>query len=76
MDLGLLKKAKWVDAIVVGQNGKMLRFRPFVVGFEDKVYELSYASGMPIDTLIEVTCASPNGKMLQFQGFPKIKSKL
>ncbi len=69
----LLRKAKWVDGIVVGQNGKMLQFKPFVVGFEEKVFEISYSSGMPIDTVIQVMCLSPNGKILQFQGSPKKK---
>ena len=69
----VLRKAKWVDGIVVGQNGKMLQFKPFVVGFQDKIYEISYASGMPNDTIIQVMCLCPNGKMLQFQGSPKKK---
>lgn len=73
-DPSILKKAKWVDAIVVGQNGRMLQFKPFITGFEDKVFEISYSSGMPLDTIIQVTCMSHNGKLLQFQGYPKEKT--
>jgi CRISPR/Cas system CSM-associated protein Csm5 (group 7 of RAMP superfamily) len=73
VDVISLKKAKWVDCVVTGQNGKMLQFKPFVTGFENRVYELSYASGMEVGTIIQATCLSPNGKMLQFQGSPKKK---
>ncbi|MBK8818383.1 MAG: hypothetical protein IPN49_04570 [Saprospiraceae bacterium] len=73
VEISILKKAKWVDAVVVGQNGKMLKFKPFISGFEEKVFEISYSAGMPLDTVIQVMCMSPNGKMLQFQGSPKVK---
>lgn len=73
IEINQLKKAKWVDGIVVGQNGKMLQFRPFITGFDDKIFEISYSAGMPLDTIIQVMCMSPNVKMLQFQGAPKVK---
>lgn len=69
-----LKKPKWVDAKVVGQNGRMLLFKPFIIGFEDKIFEIGYAAGMPENTIIQVTCSSQNAKTLQFQGSPRIKS--
>ena len=74
MDVSQLKKAKFVDGIVTGQNGVKLQFKPYVLGFEDNIFEITYAAGMPLDTIIQIMCASPNGKFLQFQGAPVKKS--
>ena len=74
MDITLLKKAKWVDGIVTGQNGAMLVFKPYVTGHEDLSYEIRYNVGMPINTVIQVMCSSPNGKILQLQGAPRVKT--
>ena len=72
-DIKDLKKKKLVDAYVTGQNGKMLLFKPLIKGYENQVFSIGYASGMPLNTLIQVECSSPNGKTLQFQGYPKEK---
>ncbi|MBK7522799.1 MAG: hypothetical protein IPI53_01105 [Saprospiraceae bacterium] len=71
VEISILKKAKWVDAVVVGQNGKMLKFKPFISGFEEKVFEISYSAGMPLDTVIQVMCMSPNGKCYNSKGLRK-----
>ena len=74
VEISMLKKAKWVDGIVVGQDGKRLLFKPFISGFENTVQWVTYSSGMPNDTIIQIMCSSPNGKILQFSGSPKIKA--
>ena len=74
MEISQLKKAKWVDGVVTGQDGKKMLFKAFISGFEDKIQEVTYASGMPIGTIIQVMCSSPNGKILQFSGAPKLKN--
>lgn len=68
-----LKKAKFVDGIVVGQDGVYLLFYPYIRGFENIIQKIRYPAGMPNDSIIQVMCSSPNGKMLQFQGAPKKK---
>ena len=68
-----LKKAKWVDGLVVGQNGLSVKFKPYITWFEEKIFEIRYPAGLPNDTIIQVMCLSPNGKTLQFQGSPKQK---
>jgi CRISPR/Cas system CSM-associated protein Csm5 (group 7 of RAMP superfamily) len=71
-DPSALKKAKFVDAIVVGQKGKMVQFKPYVIGFEDKVFEIGYAAGFEVDTIIQVLCSS-NGKTIVPTGSPNVK---
>jgi len=68
-----LKKAKYIDAIVCGQEGKMLLFHPYVQGFETQICKIGYSSGMPDGTVIQVKCFSNNGKTLQFQESPIVK---
>ncbi|HOY12964.1 MAG TPA: hypothetical protein PLY70_07475 [Saprospiraceae bacterium] len=72
-DYVTLTKAQSVDAVVVGQNGLMLKFMPFVTGFDDQVFEIRYPAGMPNDTIIMVTCQSTKSKSLIFSGSPKLK---
>ncbi len=72
-EVSLLKKAKYVDGIVRGQNGKNIIFTPFVVGFENQTFEIRYPSGIPKDTVIQVMCQK-SGKTIQFQGAPKVKT--
>jgi len=67
----LLKKAKKIDAIVTGQNGTRLLFKPYVTGFEDKEYDVSYPAGMEIGTIITISAQLiANGKILQITGGP------
>ena len=70
----LLKRAKPVDAKVVGQKGNMVVFTPFVEGFEEKQFEIRYPAGFEVGTIIVVTMqAIRKGKDLQVQGYPKLK---
>lgn len=67
----LLKKAKKIDAIVTGQSGTRLLFKPFVTGFENKEYDVSYPAGMEIGTIITISAQLiANGKILQITGGP------
>ncbi len=69
-----LKRAKPVDAKVVGQKGNMVVFRPYVEGFEEKEFEIRYPAGFNVGTVIIVTMqAIRKGKDLQVQGYPKLK---
>lgn len=70
----LLKRAKEVDAKVVGQKGNMVVFTPFVEGFEERKYEIRYPAGFEVGAIIVVTMrAIRKGKDLQVQGYPKLK---
>jgi hypothetical protein len=40
-----LSRPKLVDAIVFGQNGTMLRFKPYLNGFRVEIFEISYYYG-------------------------------
>ena len=72
VDVSQLKKAIYIDAIVTGQNGKNITFKPYVKGFENQIFEIRYPAGLPMDTIIQILCQK-TGKTLQFQGSPKLK---
>ncbi len=72
--ISLLKRAKPVDAKVVGQKGNMVVFTPYVEGFEEQEFEVRYPAGFEVGAIIVVNMkAISKGKDLQVQGSPKLK---
>ncbi|MCZ2101495.1 MAG: RAMP superfamily CRISPR-associated protein [Chitinophagales bacterium] len=65
-------RPKWVDAKVVAQRGTQLIFKPFILGFEDKEFDLRYGIGMDEGTIIQVECTK-QGNNIRFQGSPRKK---
>lgn len=69
-----IKSEKIVDGIVVGQSGTFVRFKAYIEGGSDDVYEVRYARGFPIDTIITVKVeVSRNNKLTNFST-PKKKA--
>ncbi|HNE66627.1 MAG TPA: RAMP superfamily CRISPR-associated protein [Saprospiraceae bacterium] len=67
-DISNLKKAKWIDCEVIGQEGVNLIVEAKVSGTESTINKIRYAVGMEKGAIIQIICSSPNGKILQFQG--------
>lgn len=69
-DPSKLKKIASIDAIVTGQNGKFLLFKPLVSGYDHIDGHINYSTGMKEGTVIQVQCKLEGNKLV-YSGYPK-----
>ncbi|MEP7266148.1 MAG: type III-A CRISPR-associated RAMP protein Csm5 [Saprospiraceae bacterium] len=67
-------RSRSIDAEVIGLNGTQLILKPFVEKMESHKYEIRYAAGLPMGTIVQVEAILiANNSKLQLSGSPKIK---
>lgn len=71
-----LKNQAVVEAKVVGQEGKQMLVIPFITGYEQQVFKINYAGGLPPDTIIRakvifIKKSIKDGFNLSFSGIVK-----
>jgi hypothetical protein len=67
-----LRKGVKIEGEVVGQEGKDLLVKPYLLGYEDAIIRFRYPVGMAVGTLVAIT-VSLQGENLVGQGAPRKK---